>query len=97
MSSTEQKNKTIERRKRIESRLSEKFEQLYVNDCLCFRKPDGQIFSLCTFLNDGAIVIEYADNYDEALKTCFEDGDLFYLEDMDEDTMLENMLLEIEQ
>ena len=53
---------------------------------------DETIFSLCTFSNDAAIVIEYAENYDEAQINRFEDREWFYLEDLDEETMDQKML-----
>ena len=95
MSSTAAKNETIERRKKMEDRFSKVFEVLYINETLCFKKSDETIFSLCTFSGEAAIVIEYAENYDEAQINRFEDGDRFYLEDLDEETMYQKMLEEI--
>ncbi|MGN0409296.1 MAG: hypothetical protein ACI4E3_02690 [Candidatus Fimousia sp.] len=45
----------------------------------------------------GAIVIEYAETIEEAEKNMFEDGDLFYLDELDENQMFEQMIREIEE
>lgn len=97
MRSMEQRSQTIERRSNLEQQFAQQFEQLYVHNNLCFRKQDGVIFSLCAFPEDAAIVVEYAVNFEEANLNRFEDGDLFYLEDMDEETMFHSMLEEIGQ
>lgn len=97
MSLMEQKRETKKRRSNLETRFSQRFEKLYIHDNLCFRKPDGIIFSVCSFPDEGAMVIEYAENFQDAILNRFEDGDRFYLEEMDEETMFRNMLREIEQ
>lgn len=96
MSLMEQKNETKKRRSNLEQRLAQQFEQLYVRDALCFQRADGVIFSLCSFPGEKAIVIEYAETLEEAKLNRFEDGDRFYLEEMDEETMFQAMLREIE-
>ena len=72
-----------------------RFAQEKVHDNLCFLKMDGSIFFLSKFPGEAALVIEYAESFEDALQYRFEDGDCFYLEDMDEDTMFENMIREI--
>ena len=43
-----------------------------------------------------AIVVEYALSETEVKKNLFEDGDLFYLNELDEEQMLQVMIQEIE-
>ena len=43
------------------------------------------------------LMIEYADSMQEALLYRFEDGDLYYMDDMTEDEMFEAMIKEIEK
>lgn len=97
MNSMEQKNQTNERRKNLMHRLSQRYEQLLVRDDICFRKTDDSIFTLSIFPGEAAIVIEYAESYEEAILYRYEDGDRFYLADMDEETMFQAMIREIEQ
>lgn len=91
------KKQISEREHNLLQKLSEYFEQLYIRECRCFRKTDGTIFKLTKFPGECALVIEYADSYEDALLHRFEDGDRFYLEDMDEETMFGAMLQEIRQ
>lgn len=79
----------------LESRFAALYEKIRIGEKKCFRLEDGRIISLGTVTSYGALVIEYADDYDEAAMNRFEDGDLFYLEDMSEDEMLRSMLQEI--
>lgn len=95
MNLTEQRNRTIDLKNSIEQRMEPLFNRVEVNGKLRFKEDSGRVFSLFTFPNDGAIGIEYAENMNEALLNRFEDGDLFYLADMDEDTMFQAMLNEI--
>lgn len=97
MNSMEQKNQMNERKNNLVQRLSQRFEQLTVRENRCFRKNDGVIFQLSKFPGVDAFVIEYAESYEDALLYRYEDGDLFYLKDMDEDSMFEAMVREIEQ
>ena len=92
----EQKSKINERKNSLEEKLSKRFEHLKIREKHCFRKTDGTFFFLSKFPGEDALVIEYAENYDEALLYRFEDGDRFYLENMDEETMFQSMLREIE-
>ena len=82
---------------RLEMLFAERYKQLNIHDMLCFRKKDGTIFHIVNFPESGAILIEYAESYDEAMIFRFEDGDRFYVQDMDEETMFQAMIDEIEQ
>ena len=92
MSLTEQKRLTKKRRNDLETRFAEQFETLPISGNLCFRKLDGTIFSVCSFPGEAAMVIEYADSYEDAALNRFEDGDRFYLDEMNEETMFQAML-----
>lgn len=80
---------------RFETLLSGRFEQLTIRERLCFRRADGVIFAVDMFPGEMALVIEYAEDYEEAMLYRFEDGDRFYPEDMDEEALFEAMLGEI--
>lgn len=92
MSLTEQKNK---RKSDLESMFSDRFEQVSISDTLCFRTPNGGIFRVCSFPEEGALVIEYAETEAEANLNQFEDGDRFYLDEMSLESMFQAMLQEI--
>ena len=79
----------------LQGRFADIYEKCMVGSRECFCTPEGMLFALDYIGSFGALVIEYAENYEEAELNRFEDGDLFYLEDMDEKTMFEAMLREI--
>lgn len=97
MTQTETKSKLLERSKALECRFEIQFGKQIINERVCFSRPDGVIFSIGTLLSFGALVVEYADSEAEAKRNRFEDGDLFYLEEMDEETMYQGMIQEISQ
>lgn len=86
-----------DRKSAIEKRFAEKFEEIAINDRTCFVLDNNSIIAVHAFYARVALVIEYADNYCEALLNRFEDGDLFHIEDMDEETMFRSMIREINQ
>lgn len=75
---------------------SELYPEITVGDRACFKLEDGRIIFLGCLPSCGAFVVEYADNADEARLNRFEDGDLFYPEDMSLDKMFAAMRREIE-
>lgn len=97
MNLMELRNRTIRRETVMDNALEQKFESVSINGIPTFKNSDGKLFRLCSLPEDGAIVVEYADNYDEAVLNRFEDGDFFYLDEMSEDVMLQAILVEIEQ
>ncbi len=97
MSLTEQKKRKEIRIHKLELLFAERYEQMHIHNMLCFCKEDGTIFHVVDFPEKDAILIEYAENYDEAMIYRFEDGDRFYLDEMNEDEMFRAMLHEIEQ
>lgn len=66
-----------------------------INDESCFLTEDGTIIHLTGLKAFNAIVIEYASSEEEAKKNMFEDGDLFYMDEMDEEQMFNAMVEEI--
>lgn len=88
------------RLKRIDSlneKLKNKYQSMKINGTMAFVLNDGQICRLDSIGDCNAIVIEYAENYEEAQKGLFgEDGDLFYMDEMDEEQMYNTMIKEIE-
>ncbi len=84
-----------ERMLHLEQNLLEHFEQVTIQDRRCFRTAAGMLFFLTVFPKYEAIVIEYAENEEDAVMNRFEDGDLFCLDELDESEMLRCMLREI--
>lgn len=81
----------------MESRLRKRYKILTINNKNCFLTEDGTIIHLTGLKSFNAIVIEYASSEDEAKKNMFEDGDLFYLKELDEEQMFQAMIQEIEE
>lgn len=87
----------LKRLENLENRLKNRYEQIEVNNRNCFLLENGEIIQLTGLKSFGAIVIEYAETMEEAEKNMFEDGDLFYLDELDENQMFEQMIREIEE
>lgn len=97
MNLTEQKREINKRKDSLEQKLSQCFEKTQIRGKRYYRKNDGSVFTLSKFPGAYALVIEYAESYEDAVLYRLEDGDLFYLEDMDEETMFQRMIREIGQ
>lgn len=97
MNSTEQKNEMNRRKDSLEQRLSQIFKETQIRGRRYFLRGDGSVFTLSKFPGAYALVIEYAESYEDAILYRLEDGDRFYLEDVDEETMFQSMMREIEQ
>ncbi len=91
----EMKSDVLKRKDAIIQRLKGTFEMTEVGERDCFVHPEGWFFTLGVLAADKALVIEYADNKNEAHLNRFEDGDLFYVDELDEETMFRMMLEEI--
>jgi hypothetical protein len=95
---TESKLKIKARADALNARFSELFKTIQVGPRSFFLGPDGATLFALDYLGPyGALVIEHAADYNEALANRLEDGDLFYLDDLDEDAMFKAMLQEIEE
>ena len=97
MTQQEMKSQIRARTAALETRFADIFEKCNIKGRACFRTADGRIIGLDFMGPYGALVIEYAENETEAKLNRFEDGDLFFLEGMDEETMFRAMLKEIGQ
>ena len=84
------------RKKNIEWRLWEKLVPIKVNGLSCFYTPTGSVVVVDVMPGENAIVLGHADNLAEAELNRFEDGDRFYLDEMDEDAMFAAIIQEIE-
>lgn len=74
------------------------YDNIQIENAPCFIIGSGLV---CRIDDLGekynALVIEYSDNLENAKKGIFgEDGDLFYMEELNEDEMLNAMIQEIE-
>ena len=81
--------------RRLESLLAHQYQQIYINNRFYFLKPTGEVFCLTIFPGADAIVVEYADNCAEAERNRFEDGDTFFLDGLDDESLIQNVLTEI--
>ncbi len=81
----------------LNSKLATEFEQININRLNCFLLPSGVIINLFSSKDWKAVGVQYADNLKEAKKNLFEDGDLFYLEDMTEEELYLALLKEIKE
>ena len=85
------------RKQQLNNRLAEKYRSVIIHDKPYFLNKNGTLFRLDSMGgNYNCLLIEYADSLQEALLYRFEDGDLFYMDDMTEDEMFEAMVREIE-
>ena len=85
-----------DRKKIIDRRLWGKLVPLKVNGISCFYTPTGGVVVVDVMPGENALVLGHAVNLAEAELYRFEDGDRFYLDEMDEDAMFAAMILEIE-
>ena len=61
-------------------------------------RPKEQVFRVDSIGKFNAIVVEYADSIELAKKDIFgEDGDLFYMDELDEKEMYSAIIQEIEE
>ncbi|MBO5068986.1 MAG: hypothetical protein J6C37_01280 [Roseburia sp.] len=97
MNLMEQKKMIDGRIARLEQRMLERYEMAFeVLGKKCFKARENEFFMLTRLAWANAIVIEHAESENEARKNMFEDGDLFYMDELGEENMLEAMLKEIE-
>ena len=80
-----------------ESFLAKQFSEIFVGSRKCFRLEDGKVIAVDYMGAYNALVLEYAQDLSAAELNQFEDGDLFYIDELDEKAMLDRMLSEIQQ
>lgn len=95
MTSTEKKL-VEDRLKKISERLAAQYREVLVDGHKFFAATDDSLFRVSVFPGEMALVIEYADSAEEAKENALEDGDRFYLDEMDFETMVRSMAAEIE-
>lgn len=81
----------------INGMLEKKYKSIKINGTTAFLSEKGPVFRVDSIGDFNAIVVEYSDNIELAKKGIFgEDGDLFYMDEMDEEQMFDAMIEEIE-
>lgn len=91
------REKRIERLNIIAERLREKFDTVILNNEECFVLPSGVIIQVNALGGEyNALVIGFAENIDEAKRNQFDDGSLYYMNELDTDEMFNKMMKEIE-
>ena len=81
----------------IKTKLSGQYEQEDINGNICFKNKNGMYFRLFEFPGENALCIEYAENKKDAASNMFEDGDRYYIDELNEYQMYEAMIKEIEE
>lgn len=82
----------------ISERLKKKYKSVEINGTIVFLLEDGTVFRLDSIGKFNAIVIEYADDIESAKKGIFgEDGDLFYMDELNEEQMFGKIIEEISE
>ncbi len=95
MTSTEKKL-VEDRLKKISERLAAQYREVLIDGHKFFAAIDDSLFRVSVFPGEMALVIEYADSAEGAKENALEDGDRFYLDKMDFETMVRSMAAEIE-
>ena len=75
-------------KRKIENKISEKIQPTYIGNRTCFATLSGGFLRLDEIFGD-SIVIEFAENIKEAKNNRFQDGDIFWLEEYDEEELCE--------
>ena len=79
--------------------LSRKYTSVMIGKSRWFLIRQGEVCRICCLGGEyKALVLEYADNVECAMKNIVgEDGDLFYLDELNQDQMYKAMVSEIEE
>lgn len=96
MTSTEMKSLN-DRYERLNRELARLFSTQNIKGQRCYVGPKETFFFPTLISSWGAIVIEYAHGIREAVLNQYEDGDRFYLDELDDEALLAAVLAEIEQ
>lgn len=93
-----EKEMRLKRINDISERLKKKYKSVEINGTIVFLLEDGTVFRLDSIGKFNAIVIEYADDIESAKKGIFgEDGDLFYMDELNEEQMFGKIIEEISE
>lgn len=79
----------------LKSRFSDLYETVQIGERVCYRLENGGIIALDYMGPYNALVIEYAESVEDAKQNRFEDGDLFFIGELDERSMFNAMIQEI--
>ena len=91
------RKKRIERLNIIAERLREKVDAVILNNEECFVLPSGVIIQVNALGGEyNALVIGFAENIEAAKRNQFDDGSLYYMDELDTDKMFNEMMKEIE-
>ena len=85
----------MQRMEAFNKRLIERYARVVIGDRVCFVKGT-HFFRLDSINAFNAILVEHAHGIDAAKSNVFEDGDLFYLDELSEDEMYAAILAEVE-
>lgn len=98
MTSMETKKILNTRISKIEQKLKEIYPVAFqIRGQNCYEAGENEYFMITGLSWANAVVVEHAFSVDEATKNRFEDGDLFYMDELSEDEMLNAMIKEIEE
>lgn len=96
MISKEKKKKIEERKNWLEQKLETQYETAFeITGGKCFKSESNTFFLVTPLSWANAIVVEYAPTEEGARKNLFEDGDLFYMDELNREEMLKKILVEI--
>ena len=80
----------------LEKLLAEKYEPVQIADKNCFKLTDGRFIAISAITAYNAVVVEYADSYEDANLFRFEDGDMFPLDGTELSDLFQAICREIE-
>lgn len=97
MNLMERKKNINDRVANLEQRIRERYDMAFqLSGKDCFKTGNDEFIILTGLSWANAVVVEYAESEQEARKNIFEDGDLFYMEELDENEMFDAIIKEIE-
>lgn len=96
MISVEMKSENSKRFDNIDATIRSMFPQIEINgEKFCYDETIDKYFGTFTFSDDGCIGLEICTGIEDAQKNWFDDGDLYYLDEMTDDEIVKAMLEEI--
>ena len=91
-----EKKKRTEIIEKLKNMMSQKYSSQDIAGKEFFIKPGGGFFLISPFPGEMAVVLEYGENLQDAEQNCMEDGDIFYLSNVDVSNVFADMVVEIE-
>lgn len=65
---------------KVESRFSKEYKTIRINGQRCFVSKGGTVFYFIVLTQFRSLIVEYANNIEEANSNMFEDGDQFEID-----------------